>query len=133
MSTSFLYGTVIFMKAMERMTNPCFQDKNFAKVMKDKHVEQDPDEFRVEFESAETSEHARKISRVRMTRVLYSIEVFPIKPVCRGYAPDYQYSPPVENSSMLFPVRVTREKLNCAFGNTVNLLTYINHFNTDLK
>ncbi len=131
MSTSFLYGTIPFMKAMERMTNPCFQDKDFAKVMKGKHVEQDPDEFRVEFKSSETSEHARKTSRVRTTRVLYNIEVF--KAPGEGYAPDYQYSPPVVNSSILFPVRVTREKLNCAFGNTVNLLTYINHFNTDLK
>ena len=131
MSTSFLYGTIPFMKAMERMTNPCFQDKDFAKVMKGKHVEQDPDEFRAEFKSAETSEHARKTSRVRTTRVLYNIEVF--KAPRDGYAPDYQYSPPVVNSSILFPVRVTREKLNCAFGNTVNLLTYINHFNTDLK
>ena len=84
------------MKAMERMTNPCFQDKNFAKVMKGKHVEQDPDEFCVEFESAETSEHARKTSRVRTTRIQYNIEVF--KPIGEGYAPDYQSSPPVVNS-----------------------------------
>jgi hypothetical protein len=34
---------------------------------------------------------------------------------------------------MRFPIPVTRQKLNCAFGNTVNLLTYINHFNTGLK
>ncbi len=119
------------MKAMERMTNPCFQDKDFANVMKGKHVEQDPDEFRAEFKSSETSEHARKTSRVRTTRVLYNIEVF--KPPGNGCAPDYQYSPPVVNSSILFPVRATREKLHCAFGNTVNLLTYINHFNSDLK
>ena len=142
MSTFFLYGTIPFMKAMERMTNPCFQDKDFAKVMKGKHVEQDPDEFRVEFKSAEVSEHveeeglivknARK-SRVRMTRVLYNIEAFSKKKKKEWYAPDNQYSPPVANSLILFPVRVTREKLNCAFGNTVNLLTYINHFNTDLK
>jgi hypothetical protein len=57
MSTSFLYGTIPFMKAMERMTNPCFQDKDFAKVMKGKHIEGDPDEFRVEVESAEVLEH----------------------------------------------------------------------------
>jgi hypothetical protein len=38
------------------------------------------------------------------------------------------------NSSILFPISsVTREKWNCAFGNTVNLLTYINHFNTGLQ
>ena len=43
MSTSFLYGTIPFMKSMERMTNPCCQDKDFAKVMKGKHVEWDPD------------------------------------------------------------------------------------------
>ena len=87
------------MKAMERMTNPCFQDKDFAKVMKGKHVKQDPDEFRVDFESARASEHARK-SRVRMTRVLYNIEVF--KAPGEGYAPDYQYSPPVVTSSTCF-------------------------------
>jgi hypothetical protein len=34
---------------------------------------------------------------------------------------------------VLLPIQVTREKLNCAFGNAVNLLTYINHFNTGLK
>ena len=50
-----------------------------------------------------------------------------------GCAPDNDTSPPVVNSSILLPVRVTREKWNCAFGNTVNLLTYINHFNTGLK
>ena len=50
-----------------------------------------------------------------------------------GCAPDNDYSPPVVNSSIVFPIRVTREKRNCAFGNTVNLLTYINHFNTGLK
>ena len=46
---------------------------------------------------------------------------------------DNDYLPPVVNSSILFPIRVTKEKWNCAFGNTVNLLTYINHFNTGLK
>jgi hypothetical protein len=57
MSAFFLYGTIPFMRAMERMTNPCFQDKDFAKIMKGKHVEGDPDEFRVELESAEELEH----------------------------------------------------------------------------
>ena len=56
-----------------------------------------------------------------------------IRPQKRGCAPNNDYSPPVVNSSILFPIRVTREKLNCAFGNSVNLLTYINHFNTGLK
>ena len=68
-----------------------------------------------------------------MTRVLYNIDVFPFMPNKDWDAPDNQYSPPVVNSSILFPVTVTREKLNCAFENTVNLLTYINHFNMDSK
>ena len=55
-----------------------------------------------------------------------------LKPV-HGYAPEYNYLTPVVNSSISFPISVTREKLNCAFGNAVNLLTYINHFNTGLK
>ena len=44
MSTAFLYGTIPFMKTMERTTNPYFQDTDFAKVMKGKHVRQDSDE-----------------------------------------------------------------------------------------
>ena len=55
-----------------------------------------------------------------------------LKPV-RGHAPEYNYLPPVVNSSISFPIPVTREKLNCAFGNDVSLLTYINHLNTGLK
>jgi hypothetical protein len=39
----------------------------------------------------------------------------------------------VVSSFIVFPITVKREKWNCAFGNTVNLLTYINHFNTGLK
>ena len=35
-----------------------------------------------------------------------------------GCALDNDYSPPVVNSSILFPIRVTRKKWNCAFGNT---------------
>ncbi len=70
----------------------------------------------------------RRSSRVRVKRVLYNI---PNKD--EGFAPDNQYFPPVVSSLILFPIRVTREKFNCAFGNTVNLLTYINHFNTSLK
>jgi hypothetical protein len=54
-------------------------------------------------------------------------------PSSLGCAPDNDYSLPVMDSSILFPIRVTREKWNCALGNTVNLLTYINHFNTGLK
>lgn len=54
-------------------------------------------------------------------------------PVRSKYAPDNDCSPPVSNSSILLPIQVTREKSNCAFGNAVNLLTYINHFNTGLK
>jgi hypothetical protein len=49
------------------------------------------------------------------------------------FAPENDYSPPAVTSSILLPIQVTREKLNCAFGNAVNLLTYINHFNTGLK
>ncbi len=71
-----------------------------------------------------------------MNRVLYNIpppKKRKKKKKRDWYAPDNQYSPQVVNSVTLFLIRVTREKLNCAFGNTVNLLTYINHFNTDLK
>ena len=50
-----------------------------------------------------------------------------------GHAPEYHYLPPVVNSSISFPIQIMREKLNCACGNTINLLTYINHFNTGLK
>ncbi len=32
---------------MERMTNPCFEDNQFAKVMKGQHVTHDPDESAV--------------------------------------------------------------------------------------
>ncbi len=44
MSTAFLFGTIPFMKTVERMTNPYFQDTEFAKVMKGNYVRQDPDE-----------------------------------------------------------------------------------------
>ncbi len=37
-STAFVYETIPFMKTMERMTNPCFQDTEFATVVKGKHV-----------------------------------------------------------------------------------------------
>ena len=44
MSSAFLFGTIPLMKTMEKMTNLYFQDTNFAKVMKGKHVRQDPGE-----------------------------------------------------------------------------------------
>ena len=37
-STAFVYDTIPFMRTMERMTNPCIQDTEFATVMKGKHV-----------------------------------------------------------------------------------------------
>ena len=37
-STAFLYDTIPFMKTMERMTNPYFQDTEFASIMKTKYV-----------------------------------------------------------------------------------------------
>ena len=44
-STDFLYDTIPFMKTMERMTNPCFPEKPFAKVMKYKQVVNDFNEL----------------------------------------------------------------------------------------
>jgi hypothetical protein len=181
MSISFLYGTIPFMKPMERMTNPCFQDKDFAKVMKGKHVEGDPDDICVELEDASGTasenfdanttdpiatgdsadptatgdgsnrenvdpiEFVDSSARSRRKRVLVpplnvpqgkELRAIPPKAAKKkkdGFAPDYHSSPPVVPYSIRFPIPVTREKLNCAFGNTVNLLTYINHFNTGLK
>ena len=46
-STAFVYDTIPLMKTMERMTNPCFQDNEFCKVMKGKHVTHDPEESAV--------------------------------------------------------------------------------------
>ena len=57
----------------------------------------------------------------------------PCTPKRNLYAPDNDYSPPVVHSSVMLPIQVTREKLNCAIGNAVNLLTYVNHFNTGLR
>ena len=37
-STAFVYDTIPFMMTVERMTNPCFQDTEFATIMKGKHV-----------------------------------------------------------------------------------------------
>ena len=41
------------MKTIERMTNPYFQDIDFAKVLKGKHVRQDLDEPDNELENVE--------------------------------------------------------------------------------
>ena len=37
-STAFLFDTIPYMKTVERMTNPCFLNTEFAKLMKGKHV-----------------------------------------------------------------------------------------------
>jgi hypothetical protein len=42
-----VYETIPFVKTLERMTNPCFQDTNFAAVIKGKHVLNDWDETMV--------------------------------------------------------------------------------------
>ena len=36
-STAFLFDTIPYMKTVERMTNPCFLNTEFAKLMKGKH------------------------------------------------------------------------------------------------
>ncbi len=210
-STALLFDTIPYMKTVERMTNPCFQNTDFASVMKGKHVtntweetmldsvsevsgsdkenvnEEENDEFNAGSDngsvndevnqsnhiandpiaillSQATQESGQRISpglqnqipitgkgtkkrrptpddqdirrgkRIRRNTVRFAPSSRKtIQPQKRGCAPDTDYSPPVVNSSILFPIRVTREKLNCEFGNTVNLLTYINHFNTGLK
>jgi hypothetical protein len=43
-TTAFLYDTIPFMNTMERMMNPCFQNTEFASVMKGKDVMNDSDE-----------------------------------------------------------------------------------------
>ena len=212
-STAFVFDTIPYMKTVERMTNPCFQNTDFATLMKGKHVmntwEETPLESVVEFSGSEKEnvndeendefnaggdngsvndevnqsdpiandplanllsqaaqepgqrisarlenqnpttgkrtrkrrptpddENVRRGKRLRISTAIYapsSRATIRIQPRKRWCAPENDYSPPVVNSSILFPIRVTREKLNCAFGNTVNLLTYINHFNTGLK
>jgi hypothetical protein len=72
----------------------------------------------------------RKGQRLRLETNRYA-PAFTTTP--NKYAPQNGDSPPVVFSSILLPIQVTREKSNCAFGNAVNLLTYINHFNTGLK
>ena len=47
-STAFVYDTIPFMKTVESMTHPCFQDTDFAKIMKGKHVINDWEETMVE-------------------------------------------------------------------------------------
>ncbi len=42
--TAFVYDTIPYMKTIERMTNPCFQEAPFASVMKGRHVLNEPDE-----------------------------------------------------------------------------------------
>jgi hypothetical protein len=69
-------------------------------------------------------------TRLRVTPNRYAPAIFSTP---NKYAPHNDDSPPVVTSSGLLPIQVTREKSNCAFGNAVNLLTYINHFNTGLK
>ena len=212
-STAFVFDTIPYMKTVERMTNPCFQNTDFATLMKGKHVmntweetlldsvgevsgsekENVNDEFnpgsdefnaggdngsvndevnqsdpiandpianllsqepgqmisaRLENQNPKTgkrtrkrrptpdNENIRRGKRPRTNTARFapsSRATVRIRPRKRGCAPDNDNSPPVVNSSILFPIRVTREKWNCAFGNTVNLLTYINHFNTGLK
>jgi hypothetical protein len=231
-STAFVFDTIPYMKTVERMTNPCFQNTDFTTLMKGKHVtntwkeplldsvgevpdsekqnvnDEENDEFNaggdngsVNYEvnqsdpianslsqaaqepgqrisarlqgTAETryinvpqvyegilraaveenqntttgkrtrkrrptpdNEKIRRGKRLRTNTAIFapsSRATVRIRPRKRGCAPDNDNSPPVVNSSILFPNRVTRDKWNCAFGNTVNLLTYINHFNTGLK
>ena len=105
MSTSFLYGTIPFMKAMEKMTNPCFQDKDFAKVMKGKHMKQDPDEFCCEFESAEASVHVEEEGLI--VKILTKDR----------FAPDNQYSPPVVNSSISNAIKTSRVRTKMVLYN----------------
>ena len=47
-STAFVYDTIPYMKTIERMTNPCFQEAPFASVMKGKHVLNEPFELDLE-------------------------------------------------------------------------------------
>lgn len=198
-STAFLFDTIPYMKTVERMTNPCFLNTEFAKLMKGKHVtntweetllesvgevsdsekenvnDEENEEFNAgsdngsvndevnqsdpianllsqaaieENQNPTTVKHTRKRrsppdnqdirsgKRLRTNTARFapsSRRTVVIRPRKRAFAPDTDYSPPVVNSSILFPIRVTREKWNCEFGNTVNLLAYINHFNTGLK
>jgi hypothetical protein len=43
-ATAFVCDTIPYMKTIERMTNPCFQETSFATVMKGEHVLNGPDE-----------------------------------------------------------------------------------------
>lgn len=53
--TAFLYDTIPYMKTIERMTNPCFQNTPFVTVMKGKHVLNEPDETDLESYHVEES------------------------------------------------------------------------------
>ena len=219
-TTAFVFDTIPYMKTVERMTNPCFQNKDFTTLMKGKHVmntweetlldsvgevsdsekenvnDEENDEFNAgidngsvndevnqsdpianllsqatqepgqrisarlqgtaetryidvpqvyegilraaieENQNPTTGKHTRKRrsppdnqdirrgKRLRTNTARFapsSRRTVVIRPRKRAFAPDTDYSPPVVNSSILFPIRVTREKWNCAFGNTVNL------------
>jgi hypothetical protein len=37
-STAFVFDTIPYMKTVERVTNPCFQNTDFTTLMKGKHV-----------------------------------------------------------------------------------------------
>ena len=153
-SHAFLYDTIPFMKTMERMTNPYFQDAQFASIMKSKQFiggsESEKDEVsnlllnesgpliqKDDIEPVNMSDLieslVRRSSRKRVQTVLYNIPPPEEEEEKDWYAPENHNSPLVVDSSIVFPIKVEREKLNCAFGNTVNMLTYINHFNTALK
>jgi hypothetical protein len=214
-STAFVFDMISYMKTVERMTNPCFQNTDFATLMKGKHVtntweetmldsvgevscsekknvnNEENDEFNAGGDNGSVNdevnqsdpianslyqatqepvrrphedvgladfstdnqntttgkctrkrkptpdnENIRRGKHPRTNTARFapsSRATVQIRPQKRACAPDNDNSPPVVNSFILFPIRVTREKWNCAFGNTVNLLTYINHFNTGLK
>ena len=54
-ATAFVYDTIPYMKTIERMMNPCFQETSFATVMKSKHVLNGPDEPDLESDHVEES------------------------------------------------------------------------------
>ena len=54
-ATAFVYDSIPYMKTIERVTNPCFQETSFATVMKGKHVLNQPDEPDLESDHVEES------------------------------------------------------------------------------